>query len=1016
MAEIHLYIHHDGKGKTMKSNIRIKAIRIGLGINVVLTVFLLVNREKAGLRPWETEKVVELPAYAEGNGERTAVIADSEKSVLVLNAANELVYKVAADLGQAKRFTVAKFAALDEENNLYVLDVNFGGVLEDNVERVLKYSGKGAYLGEVYAYRYTNEDFIITKGKVAGMACYGGLVYLVRLEQDGFWFDRTTVGGGGEADAVFFEYPNAFRDLVYCHINAENRRLTLTTKAGAIKQYDFDGGLIWDQPAAGEQRLPWTAVSDGGGNVIYTDILAGEIVRVNTEDGERSVLYVTPEEESPYYRVNYAWGRILAVSYDNVYSSDAGGGYEVISSYVYSPAAVRLRTAVFICGVLDACVLAAVLVLIILGASKKKISPSLKMILLTGFCIALGAIVASILIINEMNDQYTKRTFDDLENISRLVGAMINFEVLTSISAPADYDSGEYLGFKEFLKNIFSQLQFEGNRVYQLILMRHGTNLDIMYDLENSVGTYYPFDIYTDGPYKNAYETRDYVRAAGVTTSEGNWLFVCGPIFDNEGNVAALIETGYDMRSIQEQTRTIIIQTSLIVVATTVAFLLIIIEFILILAAYKKNRQEIKNRAAGYMPANPPFYPELLRALVFFLFVVNNLEAALLPMYAANLYTPIFNLPRELIITLPIIADMGSAALALLIIPVLLEKVGLKRISLMAVIFISIGNILCFVATNTAYLTVAHFFTGFSGGSLLLVINTIIGAQKDIKDINNGFAHFNASYLAGVNVGVVLGSTLAQFFPYRMVYLFSSLLSFILLGITVFSIRSNTVNYIYNVSAKKERKNDTLVKFLISPVILVTLIFLVMPYVISLSFTSYFMPIYGIENGLQESNVGQLILLNGLFAILFGTSLCEYVSKKVPLKVIIALSLALNAGAIYLFSLNMSISILIVVIVILAIVNIFALTNIQTYYAVLYQNTKVSSSKALGVYSAVENMSMAAGPVVFSYMVSRDIAFGMKLFSAILLASLLLFVLISGAAGKSKEPGRQSAGDKAPAD
>ena len=162
----------------------------------------------------------------------------------------------------------------------------------------------------------------------------------------------------------------------------------------------------------------------------------------------------------------------------------------------------------------------------------------------------------------------------------------------------------------------------------------------------------------------------------------------------------------------------------------------------------EKNKSEIEKDETAKPAASPLFYPELLRALVFFLFIVNNLEAALLPMYAAQLYVPFLGLPKEFIATLPIIADMASAALALLLIPILLEKAGLKRVCIVSVIFIFIGNVLCFAAPNTLYLAAAHVFTGFAGGSLLLVINTIIGSQQNIRDVNNGFAHFNASYLA----------------------------------------------------------------------------------------------------------------------------------------------------------------------------------------------------------------------------------------------------------------------------
>jgi MFS family permease len=219
-----------------------------------------------------------------------------------------------------------------------------------------------------------------------------------------------------------------------------------------------------------------------------------------------------------------------------------------------------------------------------------------------------------------------------------------------------------------------------------------------------------------------------------------------------------------------------------------------------------------------------------------------------------------------------------------------------------------------------------------------------------------------------------------------------------LLAILIFSMRSTAANYLYEINLVKERDREkfALGKFIFKPIVFVSLLFLLLPYVVSTSFTSYFMPTYGLGHGLRESNIGQLMLLSGLFAILFGTSLCDYVSKKFPLKAIIVASLLLNIGGIYLFTLKISILMLIIAIVILAIANIFVLTNIQTYYATLYQGQSVSSMKALSVYSAIENLSMAIGPVVFSYILEKNIEMGMKLFVGASAACIAIFMVVSG--------------------
>jgi predicted MFS family arabinose efflux permease len=243
----------------------------------------------------------------------------------------------------------------------------------------------------------------------------------------------------------------------------------------------------------------------------------------------------------------------------------------------------------------------------------------------------------------------------------------------------------------------------------------------------------------------------------------------------------------------------------------------------------------------------------------------------------------------------------------------------------------------------------------------------------------------------------------AEYFSYRMVYLGSSLVAALLLAVTVFSTRSKLVKHIYtSTSVKREdletRRNPLrVVQFIVRPAVLGTLGLLTVPYKASMSFVSYFMPIYGIAQGLQESNIGQLMLLNGLFTILFGTRLCAYVSHTVPVKGIVFFSLFLNAGAIYLFSLSMSVQILVLTIGMLAVANIFAMTNIQTYYASLYkEDIHVSPTTALSIYSVVENLGLALGPLVFSYIAAANsISQGMQIFSLSTVVCLIVFMVLS---------------------
>jgi predicted MFS family arabinose efflux permease len=963
------------------------------------------------LTPWNTTDVLEWFNYASGNDERIAVVENSEKTIVVLNNEKELIFKLnAASHPTAKSFFDAESLSLDENNNLYVLDKNFGGAFDENVERILKYSPEGKFLDEVYAYHYVNEDFIITKGKISGMTYFDGAVYLVRLENDGFYLERAS-SAKEEAELIqYFAHPNAFQDLVYSRINAETKRITFTTRARGIRQYDFSGELLGEWP--GESTvLPWSAASDNDDNIIYADIVSGEIIFIDTATDERTVLFASPEGRA-YSYVNYANQTFFATSDDDIFIMDESGEFETITFYIYPSSLVTFRTILFALCLLAALVFIVLILTFVFMLSEARLGESLKRILLVGGCVAFGAAISSVIIINQMNERYYENTYTDLENVSRLMADTIDIDTITSISSSTQYESEEYRRLSNTLKRLLAQLPVQGMKVYQYIWMERDGTVYSMYDSENAMGILYPFFEYEDSYYQEVAETKQYVYTNDITAA-GSWLFACGPIFDSKGNVVAEIETGYSMSMVLEQTRNMIIQTVLIVIATTIAFLLIMIECILIMNAYKQNKHEWVDGASM------PFRPELLRAIVFFQFFAANLATALLPMYAARLYEPIFNLPQEFVVTFPFTANVIFVVLSQLAVPNLIKRAGIRQIGFLAVLFFVIGNGLCFAATNMVYLSLGYAFIGFSGGTLVLVINAIISAQRNVEEVNSGFAHYNASYLAGVNVGVVCGSIIAQFFPYRIVFLFATIFAVVLFAVFVFSIRSKYLRYFYDMTREKrslldskdtyekDKKNKrlALLKFISNPLVLVTLLLVLLPYVSSISFTEYFLPIFGTNNGLGESNIGQLILLSGLFAILFGTSLCEYFGRKLPLRMIMILALLLNAGAVYLFSLQISIFMMIVAVVIIAIANIFALTNIQTYYATLYQGTKVSSMTALSIYAMVENAAMAIGPIIFSYILAFNIAGGMRIFSLSIAAGLLLFVVISTVFGKKKRKG-----------
>jgi hypothetical protein len=366
---------------------------------ITLLIFLFFNRASLSLSPWNSVVAIEFPTYAAGNGERMVIVADSEKSVLVLNSEGNLIKKQDAKRNSKESFSVAKFVDIDGFNNLYVLDVSFGGAFGENVERVLKYSDKGAFLEELYTYRYINEDFILTKAKIAGMVYSGDKVYLVRLEHDCFVLECVETETVSEPEELFsYTYPSAFRDLVYFDINPENKRLAVSTKAGGIKQYDFAGNLIYEVKPEGN-CLPWIAVSDKNNNLVYTDILNGEIIFINTVSGERRLLASSPEEASSYYRINRGGENFFAAS-DSILVLDETGEQTLLDSYSFSELDIIIRFVLFALFIMAVLAFIGSVVSFVILFHGRKVSRTFRQIMLVATCIVLGAAISSIFIIN----------------------------------------------------------------------------------------------------------------------------------------------------------------------------------------------------------------------------------------------------------------------------------------------------------------------------------------------------------------------------------------------------------------------------------------------------------------------------------------------------------------------------------------------------------------------------------------------------------------------------------------
>ena len=506
-------------------------------IFISLTTILIIYKDNVTHKPWQKLQPLLMTGYASGNGERTAIITNSAETVVVLNNENELIYRIQAG-ERANQFVSAELVEIDSNNYLYVYDKNFGGVFGINLERILKYSPSGEHLGVIYSYTYENLDFITTRGKISAIGSYGGYFYLVRLENDGFILEYFNTEKPLEKyPQIFFSYPNAFKDLLHCMIDPGNRSIVWTTKTGNVLHYYFSSTVPAD-------------------NRLLNEIIADSSVS--------------------FY------------SADDVIVSDYRH-FTAIDSYSLSNFLLVKRWVLFIICAINAVLLA---LLIIRGAIfilKQKISNLYRQIIIVSICIIIGSGLFFTVVRNSIHAQYIQITYNELENISKLISASIDINTITKMQSRSEFTNDDYTALCDFMRKVFSGMSFEGKQVYFNIWIERGGVIYSMYDLEYALGIFHSRGEYKGSFLENVFNTGSHYNSI-VKNSSGTWVGSAGPIYDENGNIAAFMEIGYNIRSVEVRDRTLMLQVAGIIVAVAIGFILFITAFLLMFDAHRKNK------------------------------------------------------------------------------------------------------------------------------------------------------------------------------------------------------------------------------------------------------------------------------------------------------------------------------------------------------------------------------------------------------------------------------------------
>ncbi len=380
----------------------------------------------------------------------------------------------------------------------------------------------------------------------------------------------------------------------------------------------------------------------------------------------------------------------------------------------------------------------------------------------------------------------------------------------------------------------------------------------------------------------------------------------------------------------------------------------------------------------------------MVRGLIFFVNLCAFMALTFVPVVMKNLYEPMAGLSKDVVLGLPLSAEMFGGILAILAAGQTIDKLGWRRLFFTGALFLAAGNILSGISPGAISFILSRMIAGFGLGYILMTIRSLV---VSLPESNAAIAEFGAGSIAGLNCGAVIGGMLADRIGYEAVFFLAAC------GVILPFIFVRKLMTQYEIAEKEISTTPAMEKFITfitdkKAVLFLLCIFI--PYFICGAFLDYYFPLLGSGNGLSQSDISRGILLNGLFIIYLGPVLTRYVINKLGNTYGIIASMSIVICALASFAMFGTITAAFVTIILLGIAESFGVSMKTTYFLNLKGIRDMEINKGIASFSIMVSFSRMAGPIVYGMALSLGARMGVGLISIVILLLLLVFIVSAG--------------------
>lgn len=917
--------------------------------------------------------------------------------------------------------------AVSDTGDIFVEENHWGGLYVDR-EAILVYDNKGRYKATCYDMPYNDE--YVDKRKIFGMNISGGQLYYVILQKDAIALYTMDTISYEHTLIETIDYENAYNAVYDVCIMPEVDSIYVLDKRNRVVL--LQNGRVQEQTDGAQQQADDAQLQadgaqqqTGGVQVCYDSAedtsMAGQAAFYNMAVDASQTIYLTDIKGNNIFRLDNQTQRLVPVlsgdtaltvnaSVDSggnpVLSAIYGGRYcEIDSSgkifeadtFVRGTKLLTKTVVIYLfmaLSVIAGAWLALRLIFLLVGLSLSQVTRN--GILISGVVVVVtGIIVAQLM--NSFEQVYSEEIFEKLSISAHSVSSQLDGGELNAVSRPEDFMGSEYNKLLDILEQILNRdFEFNQNIYCNILKYEDGQGYSVAY-LDQSTGTYYPLDAIETEEVRQVYETGEDLKNGGKADVAGSFAYVKVPVFDASGNVTAVVAVGSDTSIIASQ----LAQMQSRVLITLVTIILVMLFLFGEILGFFDLRSKYKTAVTKDSNAVPL---HMVRLIIFVTFLAFNMATSFLPVYAANLVSESIGIPKELAASLPVTLNLAFMGIMSLFCAPLMARFKFKTIAVVSACICLGGDLTIFLTSSYYTLILGLILNGIGVGLITNCINMFIASSKDMELKRDGFSIFNSGSISGINIGSMLGASLAGILDQQKVFAVSSC-AWILVGILFILFGkyiSQASRQVDAVTNKDKTAKMGFGRFIASPQVWGYMLFIQIPYIMLNSFIYYYVPLYGADQGFSENTTCLLLMVNSLCSVFFGVALTNFFTKRFREKTIY-ISTVMSLAALLLFAASPTVSVLIVTLLIMGISSSFGVSTKSVYFTELPKVVRYGAEESMGVYNLADNAGESVGPMIFgSLMSSGNLLAAMGKFVSVIFAAGAVYAVGSLRKGKGK--------------